>query len=360
MKIAFLGDIAFMGKYSLETNKNATKHFEGVSELLSKYDHVVGNLELPFTNSDVKYSSKSVHLKSSPINVDLLKFLHIDIVNLANNHIYDYGKTGLTDTVEILDKNRIEYFGVFGKDCLVDDDFNKIAMHGYCCYSSNPIGLGKAVNALDISVVSSKLEQYHGNGFLNILSLHFGKEHVNYPSVEHIEMAKYFDGICPNFLYGHHPHVIQGLEKTPNSLHAYSLGNFCFDDIYKSNSKFPFVKLTENNKSAIIVVLEFLNNEIVNYDAIPIYLGTNVIKIGDLSITEKLKEYSTNLLNYTDSVYTEKRDQTIKNYVSNRKSNRNLQWYMERMQLDSIRRIFSAKHNRYMYKRKVLDQVNKG
>ena len=41
----------------------------------------------------------------------------------------------------------------------------------------------------------------------------------------------------------HHPHVAQGIEMHKSSLIAYSLGNFCFDDVYTSVSKAPLVKL---------------------------------------------------------------------------------------------------------------------
>ena len=41
-----------------------------------------------------------MHLRSDPINVEILKFLNIDIVSLANNHSYDFGRKGIDDTIE--------------------------------------------------------------------------------------------------------------------------------------------------------------------------------------------------------------------------------------------------------------------
>ena len=48
MKIALLGDIAFYGKYSISGNNDVEKYFSEISEYLSGFDHVVGNLEAPF------------------------------------------------------------------------------------------------------------------------------------------------------------------------------------------------------------------------------------------------------------------------------------------------------------------------
>ena len=92
MKIALLGDIAFFGRFSIENNKDVYQYFEKVSEYLSSFDYVIGNLETPMCNIERPVGAKSAHIKSSPENANLLKYLGICAVNLANNHIFDFGR----------------------------------------------------------------------------------------------------------------------------------------------------------------------------------------------------------------------------------------------------------------------------
>ena len=132
MKVALLGDIGLFGRYAVENNESIFKYFSKVAKYLEQFDYVVGNLELPFLAEGNAIGAKSAYLKSSPKNIELLKYLNINVVTLANNHIYDYGKKGLDSTTSLLDSHDIKYFGVNDKDLLLSDA--KIALHGYCCY----------------------------------------------------------------------------------------------------------------------------------------------------------------------------------------------------------------------------------
>jgi poly-gamma-glutamate synthesis protein (capsule biosynthesis protein) len=110
MKIALIGDIGFFGKHSLRTNENIYEYFEDVRKHLEQFDYVVGNLELPFLEKGKPFGAKSVNLKSVPENVKLLKHLNINVVTLANNHMFDFGQQGVDSTIELLEKNNISYW----------------------------------------------------------------------------------------------------------------------------------------------------------------------------------------------------------------------------------------------------------
>jgi len=109
MKIAFLGDIALIGKYDITKNQKAKNRLRILANKLKGYDYVVGNLESPLTEVNRTLVCKSMHLKSSIENIELLKYLNIDAVSLANNHLYDYGRSGLEETILVLDKNNIDW-----------------------------------------------------------------------------------------------------------------------------------------------------------------------------------------------------------------------------------------------------------
>ena len=61
-----------------------------------------------------------------------------------------------------------------------------------------------------------------------MVSLHWGIEKVFYPSPDQIRMARGFIDVGATLILGHHPHVVQGVERYKHGLIAYSLGNFQF------------------------------------------------------------------------------------------------------------------------------------
>jgi len=75
--------------------------FGNVDPLFLNADAVVVNLEDPMTTSSVNFK-KTVPLKANPIYAPILKKNNIEVACLANNHIMDYGNTGLTDTINAL------------------------------------------------------------------------------------------------------------------------------------------------------------------------------------------------------------------------------------------------------------------
>ena len=128
MKLALLGDIALMGAYS-SCSKEKLKVIENY---LSQFDYVVGNLETPFSCKGKRYGVKSAYIYANPDSLDILKLLHVNALNLANNHIFDYGKEGYELTKQLLKENDIRYFGAEGKHLIIECGDNKLAFSGFC------------------------------------------------------------------------------------------------------------------------------------------------------------------------------------------------------------------------------------
>ncbi|KJF91577.1 hypothetical protein UB42_01845 [Photobacterium leiognathi] len=293
MKIAFVGDIALFGKFDLNKNKDIKNYFSDIKPILDSCDICVGNLEAPFINKSKKHGNKSAYISSSFENINILKHLNINTVCLSNNHIFDFGPNGLNETITLLEENNIDWFGVKGKDFINEE--LKLAFHGYCSYNTNPLGLDKknGVNALKYSLVENKFKFYSSQGYLNILSVHSGIEHVNLCSVDDIKFARKLADINNYVYYGHHPHVLQGVEKFKNSVLAYSLGNFCFDDLYDERTSNLLIKQSDNNKSSIILILEYDGNNIT-MKYIPIFQGEEKMLINSSvanDIYNKANEY---------------------------------------------------------------------
>lgn len=356
MKIALLGDAAFYGKFCLN-NGSPIKIFDKTSVLLKTFDYVVLNLETPFALSNAKkFGNKSAYIKSNPINIDLLKYLGVHAVCLANNHMFDYGYDSYKLTKSILEKNGIHYFGVENKDLKIDLYGNKIAFSGYCCFSTNPINASlKGVNPLEFQSVKKKLKEDQSFGYSSIISIHAGQEHVNYPNYDHIELAKKLSKIAPFVYYGHHPHVLQGIEECNESLLAYSLGNFCFDNVYTNKSPDPLVKMSNNNKESIILSLEYKNSKLIDYELIPIFDGRVCENEMKENILLKIKNYSLGL-ELPKAKYNEIREQLLNSYLTDRKRKRNFDWYFKRLNYNSFKMILNSLINQKKYVKAMSDK----
>lgn len=324
MKIALLGDIALIGRFSNMKTKQVETYFGAVRQFLSEYDMVVGNLEAPFCENTRPFGAKSAHLRSDPINVEILKYLGVTHVSLANNHMGDYGLEGYRQTIAQLDKANICWFGAEGKQLRLSCDGNKVALLGYCAYNTNPLLVssnnGPGVNPYIADVVMSEMADNRESGYLNLLVAHTGQEHVPMPSFSDLSFAR---NLADSFDYvycGHHPHVIQGVEQREGSPLFYSLGNFIFDDVYtKKDKNKPLISLSESNKTGIIATVVVENSSVVGYSVTPTYISDKELLIGSSLVDfdiDCINKYITDSIEYE---YTSLRNNFIYEYLSSRK-----------------------------------------
>lgn len=353
MKIALLGDIALFGKFSINENPLLKEYFKDVADLLNTYDMAIGNLETPFSVVKKSYGSKSAYISSDIENIELLKYLNIRYVNLANNHIFDYGSEGYLLTKKLLDEHKINYFGSEGLEQFVEFDDNKIALSGFCCYSTNPLRVvnddSVGVNELNVERVGELINRNNAKGYYNIVSIHAGQEHVNYPNHDNVLLAHHLAKICPFTYYGHHPHVAQGVEYIKNSVIAYSLGNFCFDDVPTMDGKDILVKLSENNKSSFILELVLENNNVISTDIIPIYMAPNKMIIGEGTTIDQIAKFTNAIQSMNSQEYISMRHSLLNNYIEERKKKRDLNWYIKRLRPRYIKIILAARSNSKKY-----------
>jgi poly-gamma-glutamate synthesis protein (capsule biosynthesis protein) len=69
------------------------------------------NLETAITRSETYWETKDIHYRMSPENIGCLTAAGINCCVLANNHMLDWGVTGLLDTLDALDQAGIKHAG---------------------------------------------------------------------------------------------------------------------------------------------------------------------------------------------------------------------------------------------------------
>jgi len=143
----------------------------------------------------------------------------VEAVSMANNHRWDYGEEGCRDTIEAIEEEGIVYaydsnVGIYEADEI------RIGF-----VSVNEASQGKGVEKyLENGIQSLKDEGVN----LIFACCHWGTEHVNYPEEYQRELGQKCINWGADLVIGHHPHVLQGVEKYKGKYIVYSLGNFCF------------------------------------------------------------------------------------------------------------------------------------
>lgn len=69
------------------------------------------NNEFTYSTNGTPMEGKAYTFRANPERVAILQEMGVDIVTLANNHVYDYGKKALLDTFITLEEADIDYFG---------------------------------------------------------------------------------------------------------------------------------------------------------------------------------------------------------------------------------------------------------
>lgn len=164
-------------------------------------------------------------------NVAGLRVAGVDVVNLANNHAFDFGASGQAQTLGALSSAGIAYSGRPGEIRVLRLPHARVAFVGFSAYPwSAPIGDLGAVRALvgaaarQANVVVAFVHAgAEGSGQIhtpNHDEIAFGENRGNPRAFAHAAIDAGAD-----LVVGSGPHVLRGIELDRGRLIAYSLGN---------------------------------------------------------------------------------------------------------------------------------------
>jgi poly-gamma-glutamate synthesis protein (capsule biosynthesis protein) len=273
--LIFVGDIMLdrgveymVGKYG---KRDFRFPFLKIADELKKADILFGNLESVISDKGKKVGS-IYSFRADPKAIEGLKFAGFDILSVANNHIFDYGREAMEDSFLRLRNAGIDYVGG-GFDekeayspIIKEINATKIAYLSYTSLGS-PYWAAKG-NQSGISwLTKEKLEEgikkVRENADLVIVSMHFGDEYQKKANSE----QKYFAHLAidsgADLVIGHHPHVVEEIEKYKEKYIAYSLGNFVFDQKFsKETMEGLMLKvLLKNGKIKEVIPVEVKINQ---------------------------------------------------------------------------------------------------
>ena len=235
-----------------ENGYDFSPSFQYIKEMVSEADISLGILEGALAGGE----PTGYPIFNSPDEViDSLRDTGIDVVNYANNHIYDYDDEGLQRTIEITKEKGLDVLGVKSteeeKSYLVKEVdgvkigfasyvFETAAVNGYKTINSNPVSINSEnlINTFNYNdlesfynKIASEISAMKAEGVKFIIaSMHWGEEYNTYIEATQNEIAKKLNELGVDIILGGHPHVIQPYEIICNeSGHStfviYSQGN---------------------------------------------------------------------------------------------------------------------------------------
>ena len=186
-----------------------------------------------------------VYFEADPKAIEGLTYAGFNVVSVANNHALDYGRKVFEDSLERLKKNGIEYIGggfnsneTFSVK-IKEIKGTKIGFLAYTYPKFNGIYIpwkpteresGVAViERKELEKIKEDIKKAKKEVDILVISSHWGEEYSSKPNEEQIFFDRAFIDAGADLVIGHHPHVVQPLEKYKNGWIAYSLGNFVFD-----------------------------------------------------------------------------------------------------------------------------------
>lgn len=250
---------------------------------LESADFSLVNLECPLTSSQREVRKSGPCLKGATEFIKTVRNAHIRAVNLANNHIMDYGVKGLCETIEMCKQENVDLFGAganyeeASKPLATQVNSIRLAFMGMAenegfLASTNRSG----ANPIDVRNFFKVMElKKSGLDYLVVL-LHAGKEYSPLPSPSLLHLCHFLADVGADAIICQHSHCVGSYEAYGDSLIVYGQGNLYFP---------PFSFSPPSWDQGVLVELSFSKNKAIGmkYKFIPFVNPRGKIGIKRLS-----------------------------------------------------------------------------
>ncbi|MCB1864259.1 MAG: CapA family protein [Chromatiales bacterium] len=207
------------------------------------------NLETSITTSDAFWPRKPIHYRMHPDNARCLNTAGIDLVTLANNHVLDFDRSGLDETLDSLDSVGVRHVGAgrHRSDAAAPAIFDldgpaRLAVFAYGMRSAGippdwvatdeQSGLNWLADLSDASFerVRDQLRKVTRNSDIVVVSLHWGGNWGYQIRSAHQTFAhRLIDEAGVDIVHGHSSHHPLGIEVYGNRLILYGSGDLLND-----------------------------------------------------------------------------------------------------------------------------------
>lgn len=246
--------VAFAGDINLDENWVSTQHLNaspnGIYDCISpelidemqKADVMCLNNEFTYSRQGSPMNGKAYTFRAAPERVEVLKTLGVDVVKLANNHVYDYGDAAFLDTLDVLDEAGIAHMGA-GRNLaeamtpVYKQIEGKTVAFVAASRAEKNIMTPEAsadrpgiLRCYDTYRFKEVIKEARAHADFVIAYVHWGTEYsFKLENVQRSTGKEYIDAGA-DAVIGAHSHCLQGMEYYNGKPILYSLGNYWFNE----------------------------------------------------------------------------------------------------------------------------------
>lgn len=246
--LSFAGDISFAEGYANMAyfhnhGDDITKCIDPeVITRMDSADIMMVNNEFAYSSRGTPVAGKTFTFRAKPETAANLSLMSVDIVSLANNHVYDYGEEALLDTMDTLAQYKVPYVGA-GKNLEEAKEIIYFETGGLkiAYVSATQVERSYVYTKAATDAKPGVLRTYDPELFLEVIKkaeetsdfvvvyVHWGTEGVSQFEADQQKLGHQYIDAGADLVIGDHPHCLQGIEYYKGVPIFYSLGNFWFN-----------------------------------------------------------------------------------------------------------------------------------
>ncbi len=245
--LQFTGDFSLsentaLGEYYLSVDEDLTQCISSeLLDLMNGADILTVNNETPYSTRGSALKNKAYTFRTNPGYAYNLLLMGVDVVGLANNHLWDYGEEALLDTLDTIKALNLPisgagenldeacepvYFIANGKKIAIVSATQIERSYTYTkqATATTP-GVLKTLNS---TLYCQVIQEAKANADYVICFVHWGTENTHYYGKDQYKLAQAFVAAGADAIVGCHSHCLQGVDLIDGVPVYYSLGNFYF------------------------------------------------------------------------------------------------------------------------------------
>lgn len=245
--ISFVGDVSLADNWFIAPVYDERGGISGILgdkmlKIMTSSDVMIANSEFTVSSRGAEIPNKMYTFRAKKERLSIYDEMGVDMVTLANNHVYDYGNDAFLDMLDAFNEYKIPHIGAGHNIDEAKKPFYFI-INGYKFVFVSATRAEKFIltpGATDIEPgvfrcydptdMINLIKELRPNNDYVIPIIHFGRENSHELEDEQVSSAKAYIDAGADMVVGHHAHTLQGIEIYNDKPIIYNLGNFLFNN----------------------------------------------------------------------------------------------------------------------------------
>lgn len=245
--LLFVGDIMLSRDVArqIRQHNDFSFPFRLIASTTRSADFVFGNFENPISDKG-KEQGSIYSFRADPRAIEGLRYAGFNAVSLANNHIFDWGRNALSDTIARVNGAGIQTVGAGRNETeanvprIIDVKGVTIGLLAFTNLYPKSFWATEGIAGIsrfEEGEIFEKIKQLRAHVDIIVVSMHWGNEYELRANKTQKILGRALIDAGADIVVGHHPHVVQELEQYTHGWIAYSLGNFIFDQNFSNETR---------------------------------------------------------------------------------------------------------------------------